>query len=146
MIGLYRAWMDTHPIVSIEDGLDENDWQGFTKMTAAQGNRLQIVGDDIFVTDPAFVRRGIREKAANAVLPGRPDGASSFRTGQAKPRTPSWPISRSPWGVVRSRPGPPAAASGLPSTEGCLKLRNPLVLPPYSNPHSNWHKRRETDF
>jgi enolase len=53
MIGLYRAWMDTHPIVSIEDGLDENDWQGFTKMTAAQGNRLQIVGDDIFVTGSA---------------------------------------------------------------------------------------------
>jgi enolase len=68
MIDLYRTWTDTYPIVSIEDGLDENDWQGFTKMTAAQGDRLQIVGDDIFVTNPAFVRRGIREKAANAVL------------------------------------------------------------------------------
>jgi enolase len=68
MIDLYRTWTDTYPIVSIEDGLDENDWQGFTKMTAAQGDRLQIVGDDIFATDPAFVRRGIREKAANAVL------------------------------------------------------------------------------
>jgi enolase len=68
MIDLYRTWTDTYPIVSIEDGLDENDWQGFTKMTAAQGDHLQIVGDDIFVTNPAFVRRGIREKAANAVL------------------------------------------------------------------------------
>jgi enolase len=68
MIDLYRTWTDTYPIVSIEDGLDENDWHGFTKMTAAQGDRLQIVGDDIFVTNPAFVRRGIREKAANAVL------------------------------------------------------------------------------
>jgi enolase len=68
MIDLYRTWTDTYPIVSIENGLDENDWQGFTKMTAAQGDHLQIVGDDIFVTNPAFVRRGIREKAANAVL------------------------------------------------------------------------------
>jgi enolase len=68
MIDLYRTWTDTYPIVSIEDGLDENDWQGFTKMTATQGDHLQIVGDDIFVTNPAFVRRGIREKAANAVL------------------------------------------------------------------------------
>lgn len=68
MIDLYQRWADAYPIVSIEDGLDENDWRGFSKMSAAQGNRLQIVGDDIFVTNPAFVRRGIAEKAANAVL------------------------------------------------------------------------------
>lgn len=68
MIDLYHKWKDAYPIVSIEDGLDENDWAGFSKMTAAQGEHLQIVGDDIFVTNPAFVRRGIAEKAANAVL------------------------------------------------------------------------------
>jgi enolase len=68
MIELYRKWTNTYPIVSIEDGLDENDWPGFTKMTLALGDHLQIVGDDIFVTNPAFVRRGISEKAANAVL------------------------------------------------------------------------------
>jgi enolase len=68
MIELYRKWTSTYPIVSIEDGLDENDWPGFTKMTSALGDHLQIVGDDIFVTNPAFVRRGISEKAANAVL------------------------------------------------------------------------------
>jgi enolase len=68
MIGLYRKWADAYPIVSIEDGHDENDWPGFSKMTGALGDRLQIVGDDIFVTNPAFVRRGITEKAANAVL------------------------------------------------------------------------------
>ena len=68
MIALYGRWLDAYPIVSIEDGLDENDWAGFTKQTAAQGQRIQIVGDDIFVTNPAFVRRGIAEKAANAVL------------------------------------------------------------------------------
>ena len=68
MIELYRKWTGAYPIVSIEDGLDENDWPGFTKMTSALGDHLQIVGDDIFVTNPAFVRRGISEKAANAVL------------------------------------------------------------------------------
>jgi enolase len=68
MIDLYQNWLDAFPIVSIEDGLDENDWSGFAHQTAAQGDRAQIVGDDIFVTNPSFIRRGIAEKAANAVL------------------------------------------------------------------------------
>ncbi len=68
MIALYQKWIDTFPIVSIEDGLDENDWAGFTRQTAAQGQRIQIVGDDIFVTNPAFIKRGVKEKAANSVL------------------------------------------------------------------------------
>ncbi|TBW35095.1 phosphopyruvate hydratase [Siculibacillus lacustris] len=68
MIALYQTWIDSYPIASIEDGLDENDWPGFTEQTARQGDRIQIVGDDIFVTNPLFVARGIKEKAANAVL------------------------------------------------------------------------------
>jgi len=68
MIALYGRWLDAYPIVSIEDGLDENDWTGFAAQTAAQGSRIQIVGDDNFVTNPTFVRRGIAEKTANAVL------------------------------------------------------------------------------
>ena len=68
MIALYGKWIDTYPIVSIEDGLDENDWKGFAHQTAVQGQRIQIVGDDIFVTNPEFIARGIKEKAANAVL------------------------------------------------------------------------------
>jgi len=68
LIALYQHWLKTFPIVSIEDGLDENDWQGFARFTAAEGNRTQLVGDDIFVTNPAFIRRGIAEKTANAVL------------------------------------------------------------------------------
>lgn len=68
MIRLYQNWLDAYPIVSIEDGLDENDWTGFARQTAAQGQRIQIVGDDIFVTNPAFIERGVAEKAANAVL------------------------------------------------------------------------------
>jgi enolase len=68
MIALYQKWLDTFPIVSIEDGLDENDWAGFARQTAAQGRRIQIVGDDNFVTNPKFIARGIKEKTANAAL------------------------------------------------------------------------------
>lgn len=68
MIALFSRWLDAYPIVSIEDGLDENDWAGFAKWTTAQGKRIQIVGDDIFVTNREFVRRGIAETSANAVL------------------------------------------------------------------------------
>jgi len=68
MIALYGKWIDAYPIVSIEDGLDENDWTGFARQTKAQGSRIQIVGDDLFVTNPKFIARGIKEKAANAVL------------------------------------------------------------------------------
>ena len=68
MIALYGKWIDRFPIVSIEDGLDENDWAGFARQTATQGGRIQIVGDDLFVTNPEFIARGVKEKAANAVL------------------------------------------------------------------------------
>jgi enolase len=68
MIALWGAWIQKYPIVSIEDGLDENDWDGFQKMTAKLGSRIQIVGDDLFVTNTRFVTRGIAEKSANSVL------------------------------------------------------------------------------
>jgi enolase len=68
MIAIYQKWLDRFPIVSIEDGLDENDWAGFARQTAAQGGRIQIVGDDNFVTNPKFIARGIKEKTANAAL------------------------------------------------------------------------------
>jgi enolase len=68
MIALYGAWIKKYPIVSIEDGLAENDWAGFAKQTAVMGERIQIVGDDLYVTNTKFIARGIREKASNAVL------------------------------------------------------------------------------
>jgi enolase len=68
MIEIYRTWIDKYPIISIEDGHAEDDWDGFHDMTAALGDRIQIVGDDIFVTNTSFVERGIREKSSNAVL------------------------------------------------------------------------------
>ncbi len=68
MIALWKEWVDKYPIVSIEDALDENDWEGFQKFTAEVGDKIQSVGDDLFVTNPIFVKKGIEKKAANAVL------------------------------------------------------------------------------
>ena len=68
MTRLYEQWLAAYPIVSIEDGLAENDWQGFAAHTAALGGKAQIVGDDLFVTNTRFIARGIEEKSANAVL------------------------------------------------------------------------------
>ena len=68
MVAFYTTWVGKYPIVSIEDGLAENDWEGFRKQTASQGDKIQIVGDDIFVTNTRYITRGIQEKTANAVL------------------------------------------------------------------------------
>jgi enolase len=68
MIDFYADWLEKYPIVSFEDPLDENDWAGFAAMTERLGEQVQIVGDDLLVTNPALVSRGIKEKAANAVL------------------------------------------------------------------------------
>ncbi|MEA3351785.1 MAG: phosphopyruvate hydratase [Chloroflexota bacterium] len=68
MVAFWKDWVDRYPIVSIEDGLDENDWEGFQLMTKELGDRLQIVGDDLLVTNPERVRRGIKEKSANSLL------------------------------------------------------------------------------
>jgi len=68
MVAFYKKWIEKYPIVSIEDGLDENDWKGFQLQTATQGDKIQVVGDDIFVTNTKFIARGIQEKTANAAL------------------------------------------------------------------------------
>ncbi len=68
MVELYGEWTDRFPIVSIEDGLAENDWQGFAQMTQELGDRIQIVGDDVYVTNTRFIERGIQEHSTNAVL------------------------------------------------------------------------------
>ena len=60
MTALYKAWVEKYPIVSIEDGLAENDWDGFREHTAALGDKIQIVGDDIYVTNTKFIARGIQ--------------------------------------------------------------------------------------
>ena len=68
MIEFLVSLSKNYPIISIEDGLDEHDWEGFVSLTAAIGNKVQIVGDDLFVTNPKFLRKGIEQKAANSIL------------------------------------------------------------------------------
>ena len=68
MIELYEGWLNEYPIVSIEDGLAEDDWDGWAKLTAAIGERCQLVGDDIFVTNTERLARGIENGVANAIL------------------------------------------------------------------------------
>ena len=68
MIELYQSWLEEYPIVSIEDGLAEDDWDGWAKLTSALGDRLQLVGDDLFVTSTERLSRGISGDVANAIL------------------------------------------------------------------------------
>ena len=68
LVGLYGEWVDRYPIVSIEDGLAEDDWEGWTKLTEALQERVQLVGDDLFVTNVDRLGRGIEQSVANAVL------------------------------------------------------------------------------
>lgn len=68
LIAYYTDLCDRYPLVSIEDGLDENDWEGWSRLTQQLGDRVQLVGDDLFVTNPARIAKGIRLHAGNAVL------------------------------------------------------------------------------
>jgi len=68
MSAIYADWISAYPIVSIEDPLSEEDWAGWQTFTAAVGDRVQVVGDDLFVTNPERLRRGVAEKSANALL------------------------------------------------------------------------------
>ena len=68
MVAFWKNWVDQYPIVSIEDGLAQDDWEGWKMMVAELGDRLQIVGDDLLVTNPERVRKAINEKASNALL------------------------------------------------------------------------------
>ena len=68
MVEMWRTLCDDYPIISLEDPLSEDDWGGFTALTAAIGDKVQIVGDDLYVTNPVRLQRGIAEKAGNAIL------------------------------------------------------------------------------
>lgn len=68
LIALYQDWIGRFPIVTLEDGLDENDWEGWQKLTEALGGKIQLVGDDLFVTNPKRLQQGIDQKVGNAIL------------------------------------------------------------------------------
>lgn len=68
MVAMYEEWVGKYPIISIEDGLSEDDWEGWKLLTEKLGNKIQLVGDDLFVTNPEFLKKGIRQKVANSIL------------------------------------------------------------------------------
>ncbi|MBP9145176.1 MAG: phosphopyruvate hydratase [Thermoanaerobaculia bacterium] len=68
LIAIYRDWVGAYPLVSIEDGLAESDWEGWKELTRTLGSKVQLVGDDVFVTNPEILARGIAEGVANAML------------------------------------------------------------------------------
>jgi enolase len=68
LIDTYEAWLSDYPIISIEDGMGEADWDGWTAMTGRLGDRVSLVGDDLYTTNPALIRRGIKLEASNSVL------------------------------------------------------------------------------
>ncbi|MBQ1448222.1 MAG: phosphopyruvate hydratase [Erysipelotrichaceae bacterium] len=68
MIDMYAEWVEKYPIISIEDGLGETDWDGWKKLTDRLGKKIQLVGDDLFVTNPAILKEGIEKGVANSIL------------------------------------------------------------------------------
>ncbi len=68
MIDMYADWVEKYPIISIEDGLDENDWEGWKRLTDRLGSKIQLVGDDLFVTNPKYLQKGIELGVANSIL------------------------------------------------------------------------------
>jgi enolase len=68
MVDLWTDWVRQYPVISIEDGLAEGDWDGWKALTAALGDRVQLVGDDVFVTNPEILKRGIADRVGNALL------------------------------------------------------------------------------
>jgi enolase len=68
MVAYWRSWSEQYPIISIEDGMAENDWDGWRTLTDEIGERVQLVGDDLFVTNTEFLRRGIERRCANSIL------------------------------------------------------------------------------
>ena len=68
LIGIWQSWVNQYPIILLEDGMGENDWQGWKDLTSALGSRIELVGDDIFCTNPRILRQGIEQDIANAIL------------------------------------------------------------------------------
>src|SRR5207253_8589027 len=68
MVAFWKDWAEKYPIISIEDGMAENDWDGWKTLTDELGGRVQLVGDDLFVTNTSFLRKGIERGVANSIL------------------------------------------------------------------------------
>jgi cell division protein FtsB len=154
MIDLYAEWIEKYPIVSIEDGLAEDDWDGWAALTERLGERVQLVGDDLFVTSSERLMQGIEREVGNSILikvnqigtltetleaielARRAGTRASSRTARARPRTRSSPTSRWPPTPGRSRPARRRARTGWPSTTSSFASRSSSARPPSSPPPS----------
>ena len=143
MVEMYEDWVRQYPIVSIEDGLGEGDWEGWAQLTTTLGDQVQIVGDDLFVTNPEILRRGIDEGVANAVLvklnqigtvsetldciamAQEADYATiiSHRSGETEDATIADLAVATGAGQIKT--ALPAAATARPSTTSCSESRKP---------------------
>ena len=148
-VDLYASWAKKYPIITLEDGLAEDDWEGWAALTKKIGGKVQIVGDDLFVTNTERISRGISEKAANSVLiklnqigtltetlaaiemakRRRLDGRRLAPQRRNRRHDPSL-TSSSPPTPARSRLAPPAAASASPSTIASCASRKSWETPP----------------
>ncbi len=140
------GWVDQYPIITIEDGLDESDWDGWKLLTQRLGDRVQLVGDDLFVTNTSIFKQGIDSNIANSILikpnqigtlsrrrslqsiwPQRSGMARSFRTVRARPKTVRSLISPLRPVRPRSRPDRCRARIGWQNTTSCCVLSNRWV-------------------
>jgi enolase len=97
LIDMYERWMAEYPVISIEDGMAENDWDGWVELTRRLGDRVQLVGDDLYTTSPALIRRGIELQASNAVLVKLNQIGTVTETLEAV-----WTAKQAGWGTVIS--------------------------------------------
>ena len=141
MIALYEDWARQYPIISIEDGLAEGDWPGWARLTPALGRCVQLVGDDVFVTNPAILREASRRRSATRCSSsstrlarsarrstpsrwrGRPATRASSRIAPARPKTRRSPTSPSRPAPARSRRARPAGRIAPPNTTSCCASR-----------------------
>ena len=154
MIRLYAGWLDNYPLWSIEDPLSEHDWEGWQAITRELGGRAQFVGDDVFVTNPAIIRRAVAEGVGNAVLiklnqvgtvtetlaaineaqAGEYDRSSA--TARAKRPTCSWPTWPWPPAPARSKPRAPCRGERLAKYNQLLRIEDELGnRARYAGPH-----------
>ena len=144
MVDMWESFVDKYPIISIEDGMGENDWEGWQLMTRRLGHRIQIVGDDLFVTNVERIKKGIELGAANAVLiklnqigtltetldaiqaAHRAGGRRSCPTAPARPRTPPSPTFPSPSTPDRSRPAHRPAPTAWQKYNQLLRIEDEL--------------------
>ena len=141
MARYWENWTKQYPIISIEDGLAEDDWEGWKMLTDMVGDKVQLVGDDLFVTNTERLQRGIEEGVANSILikvnqigrsakrwtPSNWVAVTAMRpsspTARARRKTPSSPTWLWPRAQGRSRPDPHRAPTASPSTTSCCALK-----------------------